>query len=131
MRETWIQKQILNDRPHPRCKPTEGEVQRIYYPALHRIRRLRESLRLSANASRTDLASRIRVRRCIHRALEGNLHQQFDDSTSTQRKQQAQHHERSTAGRYHIAQAVYSSTRKHIPTTDLRNERLEDKRRIS
>ena len=26
-RESWIQKRILSDRPHPRRKPTEGEVQ--------------------------------------------------------------------------------------------------------
>ena len=33
-RESWIQKQILNDRPHPRRKPTEEEVlliQSYYY----------------------------------------------------------------------------------------------------
>ena len=43
-RASWIQKRILNDRPHPRRKPAEGEVQRIYYSTLHRIRRLREML---------------------------------------------------------------------------------------
>ena len=36
---SWIQKQILNDRPHQQRKPTEGEVQIIQYPTLHRIRR--------------------------------------------------------------------------------------------
>ena len=29
MRASWIQKQVLNDRPHPHRKPNEGEVQRI------------------------------------------------------------------------------------------------------
>ena len=28
-RVSWIQKQVPNDRPHPRRKPTEGEVKRI------------------------------------------------------------------------------------------------------
>ena len=28
-RARWIQKHTLSDRPHPRRKPTEGEVQRI------------------------------------------------------------------------------------------------------
>ena len=50
----------------------------------------------------------------LHRTPEGNLHEQLDDSLLTQRKQQYQHQERSTTGRYHIAQAVYGSTRKHI-----------------
>ena len=38
------------------------------------IRRLGESIRLSANSSSTDLASRTGDRRCVHRTLEGNLH---------------------------------------------------------
>ena len=42
------------------------------------------------------------------------------------RTQQDQHQERSTSRRYHIAQAVHGSTRKHIPTTDLGNHMLED-----
>ena len=66
-------------------------------------------------------------RRCVHRTAEGNLHQKLDDSLPTQRKQQVQRHERCTTGRYHIAQTVHSSTRKHIPTTDLGNQRLEDR----
>ena len=33
--------------------------------------------------------------------------------------------------RYPIAQAVYGSTRKHIPTIDLGKQNLEDRRRIS
>ena len=37
----------------------------------------------------------------------------------------------STTRRYHIAQAVYGSTRKYIPKTDLGNQRVEDRRRIS
>ena len=28
-RESWIQKRMINNRPHPRHKPTEGEAQRI------------------------------------------------------------------------------------------------------
>ena len=51
------------DHIHPRRKATEGDVQRIY-PTLHRIRRLREILRLCSNSSRTDLASRTGDRRC-------------------------------------------------------------------
>ena len=38
---------------------------------------------------------------------------------------------RSTTGRNHIAQAVHSSTRKHIPTTNLGNQRHADRRLIS
>ena len=49
----------------------------------------------------------------------------------TQRKQQGQYQEKSTAGRYHIAEAVHSSTRMYIPTTDLGHQRLEDRGRIS
>ena len=45
---------------------------------------------------------------------EVDLHQQFEDNPPTQRKQQDQHQERSTTGRYYIAQAVYGSTRKRI-----------------
>ena len=48
-----------------------------------------------------------------------------------QRKQQDQHQERSTTGRDHIAQAVHDSTRNHTQTTDLGNQRLEDRRRKS
>ena len=59
------------------------------------------------------------------------LHQQLDGSPSTQRKQQDQHQGTSTTGRDHIAQAVYGSTRKHIPTTDLGNQWLDDRRQIS
>ena len=77
-RASWIQKRILNDRPHARRKPAEGEVQ---------IRRLQESLRLSANSSSTDLASRTGDRRYVHRTPEGTLHQQLDDSPPIQRKQ--------------------------------------------
>ena len=62
---------------------------------------------------------------------EGNQHQQLDDSPPIQRKQKDQHQERNTTGRYHIAQAVHSSTRKHIPTTNLGNQRHADRRRIS
>ena len=51
-------KYSTTDHIHSSRKPTEGEVQRIQYPTLHRIRRLRENLRLSANSSSTDLASR-------------------------------------------------------------------------
>ncbi len=57
-----------------------------------------------------------------------SLHQQLDDSRPTQRKQQDQHQERSTPGREHIAQAVYSSTRKYITTADLGNQKLEGRR---
>ena len=57
------------------------------YPILYRIRRLRESLRLSANPSSTDLVSRTGGRRCVPRTTEGNLRQNLDDSLSTQRKQ--------------------------------------------
>ena len=46
-------------------------------------------------------------------------------------KQQDQHQEMSTTGRYHIAQAIYGSTRKRIPTIDLGNQRLKYRRRIS
>ena len=59
------------------------------------------------------------------------LHQQLDGSPSTQTKQQDQHQGTSTTGRYHIAQAVYGSTRKHIPTTDLGNQWLDDRWQIS
>ena len=52
-------------------------------------------------------------------------------SPSTQRMQQDQHQERCMTGRYHIAKAVHCSTRKHIPMTDLGNQRREDRRRIS
>ena len=52
-------------------------------------------------------------------------------SPLTQRKQQDKHQERSMTGRYHIAQAIYGSTRKQIPTTNLGNQKLEDRRRIS
>jgi len=118
-RASWIQKQILNDRPHSHCKPTEGVVQ----STLHRIRWLRESLRPSVNSSSTDLASRTGDRRCVNRILEGNIHQQLDDSPPAQRKQQDQHRKRSPTGRYCIVQAVYDSTRKHIC---FGNQRLED-----
>ena len=43
----------------------------------------------SWTSSCTDLASRIGDRICVH--PEGNLHQQFEDSPLTQRKQQDQH----------------------------------------
>ena len=79
-RASCIQKRILNDRQHPCRKPSEGEVQSIKYPNLHRIRRLRENLRLSTISRSTDLASRTGYRRCVHRTPEGNLHQQFADS---------------------------------------------------
>ena len=69
--------------------------------------------------------------RCVYRTPQGNLHQQLDDSPHTERKQQDRHQERSTTGRYHIVQAFHGSNRKHIPTTDLGNQRLEDGRRIS
>ena len=46
------------------------------------------------------------------------------------KKHQDQHQERLTTGIYHIAQAVYGSTQKYIPTTDLGNQRLEDRRKI-
>ena len=68
-------------------------------------------------------ASRTGDRSCVHRAPEGNVNQQIDDSPPTQRKQQDQHQERCTTGRYHIAQAVHDSTRKHIRTTDSENQR--------
>ena len=70
-------------------------------------------------------------RRCGHRTHEGNLHQQLDDSSPSQRKQKDQHQKRGTTGKYHIAEAVHGSTRKYIPTTDLGNQRLEDRRRTS
>ena len=108
-RANCIQKRILNDIPHLRRKPTEGEVQRVQYPTLHRIRRLRERLRLNANSCSTGLASYTGDRRCVHRNPKGNLHQQLDDSPPTQRKQQDQYQERSTTRRYHIAQAVHGS----------------------
>ena len=57
----------------------------IKYPTLHRIRRLRDSLPICANKS-SDLASKTGDRRCVH--VEGNLHQQPEDSAPTQRKQQ-------------------------------------------
>ena len=63
----------------------------------------------------------------LRQTPEGNLHQRLDDSPPTQRKQQDEHQERSSTGRYHIAQAVYGSTRKHIPTTDLGNMKIDDK----
>ena len=85
---------------------------------LHRIRLQKESLRLTANQSITDLASRTGDRRCVHRTPEANVCQQLDYSPHTQRKQQDQHEERSTTGRYHIAYEVHGSTRKQIPTTD-------------
>ena len=94
-------------------------------PTLHRIRRPRESLRLES----TDFASRTGNTICVHRSTEWYLHQQLDDSSPIQIKQLQQ--ERCTTGRYHIAQAVYCSTRNHIPTNDLGNQRLEDKRRTS
>ena len=40
------------------------------------------------------------------------IHQQLDDNSPPQRKQRDQHQERSTTGRYRIAQALYGSTRK-------------------
>ena len=133
MKTSLFQKRILNDRPHLRRKPTnkcrEYNIY-IYIYTLHHIRRLRQSLRLSGNSSNIDLASRTKDRICVHRTPECNLYQQFDDSPPTQRKQQIQHQERSTAGRYHIAQTVYGSTRKHIPTTAMGSQRLEDRRRI-
>ena len=55
-KERWNQKQISNGRPDPRRKPTE-EVQRIKYPNLHRICRLRGNLQLSVNSSNTQLTS--------------------------------------------------------------------------
>ena len=61
MTASWFQKHILNDTSRPRRKPTDGEVQRIYYPTLYHIRRRRESLRLNANSSSTELASRTGV----------------------------------------------------------------------
>ena len=128
---SWIQNQVLNVKPHPRRKQTKGEVQIILYPILHRIAQLRESLRLSATSSSTDIASRAEYIRCAHRTPEGYLHKQLDDNPPTQRKQQLQHHERSTTGRYHIANAVYGSPQNHIPGTDLGNLRHEDRRRIS
>ena len=57
---------------------------------MHRIRRLQESLRLSANSTGTGLASKTRDRICVHRTPEGNLHQQLDDSPPTPRKQHDQ-----------------------------------------
>ena len=60
------------DRPHLHCKPTEAEVQR--------------NLRLSANSSNNDLASRTGDRICVYRTPDGYLHQQLDDSPPTQRK---------------------------------------------
>ena len=63
----------------------------------------RESLRLSANSSSTDFPSRTGDRGCVHRTPEGNVHEELDVSPSTQRKQQDQHQERSTAWRYRIA----------------------------
>ena len=75
-------------------------MQRIYYPTLHRIHRLRERFPFSTNSSSIDLTSRTGDRRYEHRTLQGNLHQQLDDSPPTQRKQQDQHQKRSTTGRY-------------------------------
>ena len=72
-----------------------------------------------------QLSSRTGDRKCVHRTPEGNLHQQLDDSPPTQRKQQDQHQERSTTGKYHIAQAVHGSIRTHIPTADLETKGLK------
>ena len=76
MRASWIQNQILNDRPHPHRKPTDY----ISHSASHLL--TTESLRLSINSSSTDLASNTGNRRCVHRTLEGNLHQQLDSPPS-------------------------------------------------
>ena len=46
----------------------------------------------------------------------------YTNSSMTQRKQQDHHQERSTTGRYPIAEAVHGSTRKNIPTIDLGNQ---------
>ena len=51
--------------------------------------------------------------------------------TTTQRMQQDQHQERSTTEIHHIAHAVYGSTRKHIPKSDLEFQRPEDRQGIS
>ena len=61
---------------------------------MHRFRRQRESLRLSANSSSTDLFSRTGERRFVHRTPEGIQHQQLYNSRPIQRKQQDQHQER-------------------------------------
>ena len=119
------QKQILNDRPHPPRIPTLREVQRIQYPTLHRIRRLRYNLLLSAHTSSTNIASKTGDRKCVHRTVEGHLHQQLDDGPPTQIKQQDQHQEESTTRRDHIAQAVYGSTRKHMSTWETRGLKID------
>ena len=53
------------------------------------------------------------------------LKEVYTNSPPTQRKQHDQHQERSTTGRYHNAHAVHGSTRKYIPTTDLRNLEID------
>ena len=116
-----IQKQTLNNRSHSRRNPTEGEMPKTY--SIHRIHRIREILRLSVMSSNTDFGSRTEDRTCVHRTPEGYLHQQLIDRPRTQRKQQVKHQERSTTGRYHIAQTVYTNTCEHIVTTDLGNQR--------
>ena len=46
----------------------------------------------------------------------------YTNSPPSQRKQHNQHQQRSTTGRYHLAQVVHSNTRKNIPTAELGNQ---------
>ena len=101
----------------------------MYYPTLHRIRRLRESDSVQTQAVLTSFKEHeieyvyIELLKAIYTSRSMTVH--------LQRKQQDQHQERYTTGRYHIFPAVHGSTRKHIPTTDLGNQRLDVRWRIS
>ena len=109
--------------PPLRRKATEGKEYNITLWIA--FVNLRESLPLCANSNNSDLASITGDRRCVHGTPEGHLHQQLDDRPPTQRKQQDQYQERSATRRYHIAEDVYGSTRKHIPTTSLSGLKLD------
>ena len=60
--------------------------EKCIHDTLHRIRRLRETLRLSAISSSTDFASRTEDRSCEHRTAERYLHQKVNDSTTYTKK---------------------------------------------
>ena len=77
---------------------------------------------LSANSNNTDLASRIGDRRCEWRALDRYIHQQLDDSPTTQRNQQDEHQEKRMAGKNRISEGGYGNTRNYVPIRGLKKD---------